>query len=944
VNPGELVRIGSGGLSVSPRLTRSPHVLLGFLCLLGLRLESQEAKEKVTYQDHVFPVLQNHCLACHDSDKKKGDLDLSSFGAAMAGGGSGHVAVAGNAGQSILYKVVAHLDDPKMPPKKPKLPDAELAVFKKWIDGGLLETASSKARVAAKPKLDLAVGAAAAGKPAGTAAMPEDLLLEPVKRTGRPEVVASIAASPWAPLVAVSGQHQVLLYHPESLELAGILPFPERRPNVLKFSRNGSLLLAGGGQGAKLGRVVVWDVKTGRRAIEVGQEYDAVLAADLSADQTRIALGGPGKLVKIFSTRDGDLEHAIKKHTDWVTAVEFSPDGVLLATGDRNGGLHVWEARSGNLYQTLQGHRAAVTDLSWRADSNVLASSGEDGQVTLWEMQNGSRAGGWAAHPGGVLSVEFSTAGTIATAGRDGFVRLWQAAGTKIRDLESFGDLATAVALTHDAARVVGGGFTGEVRVWSAADGRRLGALETNPPALADRLAADEARLAAARAEAGKREADRKAAEEAGAKAQAALAAADQALAAAKAALQAQEAKLAEAVGAGERTAKARAEAEAAAQARQAESAAKADPAARAAAAQARTAEELRKLQEAVAAALKALQEGGDPKPLEAAQKSAAEKTAELVKAAGEAQRAKAEAAQADSALAAARKALADAQAAEKAAVDRKAALAAAAAASKAALEAEGKAQAEAKKRADEGAVAAARAKLVSDQAAAEVAGTERRIASWKAAQFNLTVLAARGELDRLRAESDRLAADVQAARDSAAGAAAAVAAGEKAAVDAEARVKSAETAAAAAQEGIGRSKSAREAAERALAEREGRHQESIAFAAKLAGTGAAAKAQEVAAILAQEAEAGRKELASRAGDEKNAPELVKQAEAALAQARTAADDAAKKAPALQAAWKTAAEGVAAAQAKADAYRPTLDAGQAKVAGLHAEYLKLKPR
>ena len=45
-----------------------------------------------------------------------------------------------------------------------------------------------------------------------------------------------------------------------------------------------------------------------------------------------IALGGPSRVVRIYSTADGELLHEIKKHTDWVYGVEFSPDGVLLAT------------------------------------------------------------------------------------------------------------------------------------------------------------------------------------------------------------------------------------------------------------------------------------------------------------------------------------------------------------------------------------------------------------------------------------------------------------------------------------------------------------------------------------------------------------------------------------------------------------------------------------
>ena len=95
------------------------------------------------------------------------------------------------------------------------------------------------------------------------------------------------------------------------------------------------LVMAGGGHSAAKGQVVVWNVKTGERLFTVGDELDAVLGADISADQTRIALGSSGKIVRIYSTADGAVQSEIKKHTDWVYCCAFSPDGVLLASGDR---------------------------------------------------------------------------------------------------------------------------------------------------------------------------------------------------------------------------------------------------------------------------------------------------------------------------------------------------------------------------------------------------------------------------------------------------------------------------------------------------------------------------------------------------------------------------------------------------------------------------------
>ena len=86
-------------------------------------------------------------------------------------------------------------------------------------------------------------------KPAGPAIMPEGLPQDSRSSyTPRAAAITAIASSPWAPVVAVAGQKQIALYHTDTAQLLGILPFPEGIPYVLKFSRSGALLLAGGGQ------------------------------------------------------------------------------------------------------------------------------------------------------------------------------------------------------------------------------------------------------------------------------------------------------------------------------------------------------------------------------------------------------------------------------------------------------------------------------------------------------------------------------------------------------------------------------------------------------------------------------------------------------------------------------------------------------------------------
>jgi hypothetical protein len=446
--------------------------------------------EKVTFDDHVLGVFRQRCGSCHNPDKKAGGLDLTTYSGFMAGGGSGAVVEAGDAGASYLYQLITHQSEPKMPPDAPPIPEPEAALVKRWIDGGILENQGSKAAAKKKPML-AAMETAPTERPA-VSPLPARLPLEPVVRTGADAACCSIATSPWAPLAAVCGQKQVLLWRTDTRQLAGVLPFPEGRPQVVVFSRSGSLVLAGGGRGGASGRVVGWNVDDGRRVLQVGDELDTVLAADISADHTLVALGGPQKVVRIHSAATGEKLHELRKHTDWITAASFSPDGVLLATADRNGGVIVWEAATGRDYLVLAGHGASVTGLSWRADSNMLASASEDGTIRLWEMENGGQVKNWNAHGGGVAAVEFTRDGRLVSVGRDKTPKLWAQDGNQQKAFEACADLGLAVSYCDETDSVVVGDWTGAIRVWKASDAARLGDLTANPPTLAERLAGAE--------------------------------------------------------------------------------------------------------------------------------------------------------------------------------------------------------------------------------------------------------------------------------------------------------------------------------------------------------------------------------------------------------------------------------------------------------------------
>ncbi len=468
-----------------------------FLCTVGLAT----AQDKITYQDQVRPILENRCMNCHNPDKKKGGLDLSTFAATMAGGSGGVNLEPGDPAAGQFLKVITHQAEPFMPPKSDKLPEAEIAVISKWIAGGLLETASSAAKV--KKKADFAMSAGGdAGKPAGPPAMPEHLLLDPVSTPPRPNAVTAMAHSPWAPLVAIGAAKQVLLYHSQSGELLGVLPFPDGGfPEHVTFTRNGALVLASGGIAGQKGQVVVWDVKTGKRVILLGEEFESIPSADITPDYTRIAIGTREKRVKIYDTVSGQKLFELKKHTDWVTSVAFSPDGVLLASGDRNGGVMIWETPTGGEFYNLRGHEKRIATLAWRGDSNLVASGSEDGNWIWWEMVNGSQVKKQASH-GGALALHFAPDGRMVSGGRDGHLRIWDTHGAQVRDWVPGGGLLLAARFTEEGKTVLTGAENGEIKIWDAAkDAAPLGNLIYNPPSIDTRIDSTKMELTAKQAE-----------------------------------------------------------------------------------------------------------------------------------------------------------------------------------------------------------------------------------------------------------------------------------------------------------------------------------------------------------------------------------------------------------------------------------------------------------
>jgi len=393
---------------------------------------------KVVSYEAVQPVLRKHCVGCHNDEQPRGDLSLASLDKIAAGSGSGAVVVPGKLEESPLYLVTAHLDNPKMPPNKPRIPQRELQLIANWIQTGLvteLKTNGVKESIPAE-SMKRSTTAAAATTPAASTTSTESQGLTELSPLPRRSPMAAFASHADQPMVAFPGLQQVMLWDSRTNKFADkAIATTNHDIHQLHFSPDGKQLLIAAGVAGEFGTVLRWDMPSQKFLTPVGKEQDAIQSMDLSVDGKRLALGTSSRNVQIYSTEDGTLLHSLRKHTDWVTSVAWSPDGLLLASGDRFGSIHVWDASTGSEFATLRNHVGSVTGLVWSSDGDTLHSAGADGFVRVWDLHSQTESTYWSANEKGILGMISLSGNTLAkndylaTYGRDRKVFVWNSVG-----------------------------------------------------------------------------------------------------------------------------------------------------------------------------------------------------------------------------------------------------------------------------------------------------------------------------------------------------------------------------------------------------------------------------------------------------------------------------------------------------------------------------------
>jgi WD40 repeat protein len=441
--------------------------LVGLELFFRLAASDSKALSADPIAQAAVSLLRDECFACHNPEKKKGGLILSTREDLVKGGENGPVVTPGKAAEGKLLKVLRADADPHMPPKK-QLTEAQMKVVRDWVASGMRWDASAASE---------------------DSVVPTSVTLQPLPQSYLPAL--AIAISPDSTRLAFARGGRVFIHDLTSTNLGCIAAWDAHREAVkaLAWSPDSHSIVSGGFR-----RVATWSVSNGTLLREWTNTLSGPIeAVRISPDGKLLAFGdgGAGRsgFIRVVDISTGNRLAAWRAHADTVYSLEFSSDGqrLLSAGGDKL--VKVWDTVSHKELAVLEGHTAQVLSAAFNTNGTQVLSGGVDKQLKVWDIATREKIIALGAHTAAVAAVAWPdhAASVYAVTETGSVLRYSNLKSHSGEQSSATGDetqigttdeAALSLAVASDGKWVAVGTQSGTVDVWNS-DGKRIAHLKS---------------------------------------------------------------------------------------------------------------------------------------------------------------------------------------------------------------------------------------------------------------------------------------------------------------------------------------------------------------------------------------------------------------------------------------------------------------------------------
>jgi len=182
-----------------------------------------------------------------------------------------------------------------------------------------------------------------------------------------------------------------------------------------------------------------------------------LLSLAFSPDGSRLAAGSAGGKIMVWELQSGKVISELQAGYQAVAALVFSQDGSQLSASTGDSLVHLWDTSDWSKDYTLKGHQSAPSLLQFSTDGKTLFSYTLKEQVRRWQLPGGTAGKelyiGIDSLKNAALDGAFSGDGACFAAAQDNTVRLFDSGkGTTLFLIPSFAGRVTAVTLNANCS------------------------------------------------------------------------------------------------------------------------------------------------------------------------------------------------------------------------------------------------------------------------------------------------------------------------------------------------------------------------------------------------------------------------------------------------------------------------------------------------------------